>query len=227
MPDQGRRVAAKRTDSGAALRERERRSNVDRSASTRRQIFEATIRCLQTDGYGAVTNIRVAEAAGVSRGAMMHHFPTQQALIVATIEYAYGKLSDYRMQVLSRLDVGLPRYRALIDLAWATAQMPEGRLYEVDMRLRPSGRAGPVATSLASFTAYQENEAWTWEHLALTRARVLAGEPTLAAEVEAFRRALLPRKGRGARVRAEARRDFCHHEVVERRPGVRHGPSGL
>jgi len=126
MPDQGRRVAAKRTDSGAALRERERRSNVDRSASTRRQIFEATIRCLQTDGYGAVTNIRVAEAAGVSRGAMMHHFPTQQALIVATIEYAYGKLSDHRMQVLSKLDVGLPRYRALIDLAWATAQMPEG-----------------------------------------------------------------------------------------------------
>lgn len=127
MPDQGRRVAAKRTESGTALvNERERRSNVDRSASTRRQIFEATIRCLQTGGYGAVTNIRVAEEASVSRGAMMHHFPTQQELIVATIEYAYRTLSDYRMQVLSKLDPGLPRYRALIDLAWATAQMPEG-----------------------------------------------------------------------------------------------------
>ena len=44
-----------------------------------------------------------------------------------------------------------------------TAQMPEGRLYEVDMRLRPSGRAGPVATSLHSFTTYQETEAWTWD----------------------------------------------------------------
>jgi [glutamine synthetase] adenylyltransferase / [glutamine synthetase]-adenylyl-L-tyrosine phosphorylase len=84
-----------------------------------------------------------------------------------------------------------------------TAQMPEGRLYEVDMRLRPSGRAGPVATSLASFTAYQENEAWTWEHLALTRARVLAGDAALAGEVEAFRRALLPAKGRGERVRRD------------------------
>ena len=71
------------------------------------------------------------------------------------------------------------------------------------MRLRPSGRAGPVATSLHSFTTYQETEAWTWEHLALTRARVLAGEPTLAGEVEAFRRALLATKGQGARVKPD------------------------
>jgi [glutamine synthetase] adenylyltransferase / [glutamine synthetase]-adenylyl-L-tyrosine phosphorylase len=84
-----------------------------------------------------------------------------------------------------------------------TAQMPEGRLYEVDMRLRPSGRQGPVATSLQSFTSYQESEAWTWEHLALTRARVLAGDPGLADEFEAFRRDLLARKGKGAAVRAD------------------------
>ncbi len=84
-----------------------------------------------------------------------------------------------------------------------TAQMPEGRLYEVDMRLRPSGRQGPVATSLHSFTTYQETEAWTWEHLALTRARVLAGEASLADEFEAFRRTLLLEKGQGASVRAD------------------------
>lgn len=84
-----------------------------------------------------------------------------------------------------------------------TAQMPEGRLYEVDMRLRPSGRQGPVATSLQSFTGYQETEAWTWEHLALTRARVLAGDAALGAGIEDFRRALLPRKGQGANVRAD------------------------
>lgn len=84
-----------------------------------------------------------------------------------------------------------------------TAQMPEGRLYEVDMRLRPSGRAGPVATSLQSFTTYQQTEAWTWEHLALTRARVLAGEATLGGEVETFRRTLLAAKGQGARVRPD------------------------
>jgi glutamate-ammonia-ligase adenylyltransferase len=84
-----------------------------------------------------------------------------------------------------------------------TAQMPEGRLYEVDMRLRPSGRQGPVATSLTSFRTYQETEAWTWEHLALTRARVLAGEATLGGEVEALRRDLLLLKGQGAAVRAD------------------------
>jgi [glutamine synthetase] adenylyltransferase / [glutamine synthetase]-adenylyl-L-tyrosine phosphorylase len=84
-----------------------------------------------------------------------------------------------------------------------TAQMPEGRLYEVDMRLRPSGRQGPVATSLHSFTTYQETEAWTWEHLALTRARALAGDLGLMAEVEAFRRRLLALKGQGPAVRAD------------------------
>ena len=84
-----------------------------------------------------------------------------------------------------------------------TAQMPEGRLYEVDMRLRPSGRQGPVATSLHSFTTYQETEAWTWEHLALTRARVLAGDGSLGAEVEEFRRSLLAVKGQGPAVRGD------------------------
>ncbi len=47
-----------------------------------------------------------------------------------------------------------------------SAPTAEGRLYEVDMRLRPSGRQGPVATSIDSFGTYQMTEAWTWEHLA-------------------------------------------------------------
>ncbi|MDE3237395.1 MAG: glutamine-synthetase adenylyltransferase [Paracoccaceae bacterium] len=89
-----------------------------------------------------------------------------------------------------------------------TAPMAEGRLYEVDMRLRPSGRQGPVATSLTAFRDYQRTEAWTWEHLALTRARVLAGDPKLGDEVEAFRRQLLAEKSHGpdiARDTAEMR----------------------
>ncbi|MEX5726715.1 glutamate-ammonia-ligase adenylyltransferase [Rhodovulum iodosum] len=81
-----------------------------------------------------------------------------------------------------------------------TAAMAEGKLYEVDMRLRPSGRQGPVATSLQSFRAYQRDEAWTWEHLALTRARPVAGEAALGDEVEALRRALLCEKADAARV---------------------------
>ena len=56
-----------------------------------------------------------------------------------------------------------------------TAPTAEGILYPVDMRLRPSGQKGPVATQLSSFIHYQESEAWTWEHMALTRARVDLG----------------------------------------------------
>ncbi|PIE15297.1 MAG: glutamine-synthetase adenylyltransferase [Rhodobacterales bacterium] len=79
-----------------------------------------------------------------------------------------------------------------------SAAMSEGRLYEVDMRLRPSGRGGPVATSLQSFTSYQQNEAWTWEHLAMTRARPMAGSPALQDQIEAFRLQLLQDKSGGA-----------------------------
>ena len=77
-----------------------------------------------------------------------------------------------------------------------SAPTSEGRLYEVDMRLRPSGRKGPVATSLEAFTHYQMNEAWGWEHMALTRARVVAGDASLGADVEATRMQVIqtPRK---------------------------------
>ncbi len=74
-----------------------------------------------------------------------------------------------------------------------SAPMSQGRLYEVDMRLRPSGNQGPVATSWASFTNYQQNEAWVWEHLALTRARVVAGDAGLAQDIEIFRATFLSR----------------------------------
>ncbi|OUS21986.1 glutamine-synthetase adenylyltransferase [Rhodobacterales bacterium 59_46_T64] len=85
-----------------------------------------------------------------------------------------------------------------------SAQMAGGRLYEIDMRLRPSGTQGPVATSWQSFQNYQEGEAWTWEHLALTRARVVAGvgggAAALGADIEAFRACLIAHKGAAAEV---------------------------
>jgi [glutamine synthetase] adenylyltransferase / [glutamine synthetase]-adenylyl-L-tyrosine phosphorylase len=66
-------------------------------------------------------------------------------------------------------------------------------LYQVDMRLRPSGRAGPLATRLDGFADYQENEAWTWEHMALTRARVVSASPAFAARIEGVIRGVLTR----------------------------------
>jgi glutamate-ammonia-ligase adenylyltransferase len=62
--------------------------------------------------------------------------------------------------------------------------MAEGRLYEVDLRLRPSGEAGPVAVALPAFRQYQTGSAWTWEHMALTRARPIAGPPALKIAIE-------------------------------------------
>jgi glutamate-ammonia-ligase adenylyltransferase len=66
-------------------------------------------------------------------------------------------------------------------IAAVTAPTAEGKLYDIDMRLRPSGNAGPIATSLEAFAKYQRESAWTWEHMALTRARVIAGPAALAA----------------------------------------------
>ncbi|MFA6264972.1 MAG: DUF294 nucleotidyltransferase-like domain-containing protein, partial [Pseudolabrys sp.] len=74
-----------------------------------------------------------------------------------------------------------------------TAQTNYGALYQVDMRLRPSGQAGPLATQLGSFIHYQENEAWTWEHMALTRARVVSASPEFGARVEAVIKDILRR----------------------------------
>jgi glutamate-ammonia-ligase adenylyltransferase len=66
-----------------------------------------------------------------------------------------------------------------------------GQLYEVDMRLRPSGNSGLLVSSLTAFTDYQCKEAWTWEHQALVRARVVAGSESLAAEFETVRASIL------------------------------------
>ena len=70
-------------------------------------------------------------------------------------------------------------------LSAITAPTREGALYDVDMRLRPSGNAGPLATSLEAFNRYQAESAWTWEHMALTRARVIAGPPGVRRKLEA------------------------------------------
>jgi [glutamine synthetase] adenylyltransferase / [glutamine synthetase]-adenylyl-L-tyrosine phosphorylase len=74
-----------------------------------------------------------------------------------------------------------------------TTRTNYGVLYEIDMRLRPSGRAGPLASRLDSFADYQEREAWTWEHMALTRARVISASPELRDRIEGIIRGVLRR----------------------------------
>jgi len=96
-----------------------------------------------------------------------------------------GERRLYGAQYFSRLTQRL--------ISALTAQTNHGLLYKVDMRLRPSGRSGPLATQIDGFAAYQEHEAWTWEHLALTRARVVSASPQFAARVEEVIRSVLCR----------------------------------
>ncbi len=72
-----------------------------------------------------------------------------------------------------------------------SAKTAEGALYEVDMRLRPTGNKGPVATSLEAFEKYHAEDAWTWERMALTRARVVAASPGLRKTIETRIRSIL------------------------------------
>jgi glutamate-ammonia-ligase adenylyltransferase len=117
-------------------------------------------------------------------------------------------------------------------IAALTAPMADGVLYAVDMRLRPSGRQGPVATALASFRRYQAEEAWTWEHLALTRARVVAGPADLVPRVAEALAEPLARPHDTVQVLAdvrEMRRRLAEaHERAAANPWeTKHGPGRM
>ncbi|MDE1903327.1 MAG: bifunctional [glutamine synthetase] adenylyltransferase/[glutamine synthetase]-adenylyl-L-tyrosine phosphorylase [Alphaproteobacteria bacterium] len=111
-----------------------------------------------------------------------------------------------------------------------TAATAEGRLYDVDMRLRPSGTAGPVATSLQAFRRYHRELAWTWEQMALTRARPVVGDGAFVAHVMAEIRSVL--------VRPRSTPELANEVVAMRRRiadthrnpsafDVKHRPGGL
>jgi glutamate-ammonia-ligase adenylyltransferase len=111
-----------------------------------------------------------------------------------------------------------------------TAQTNYGKLYDVDMRLRPSGRSGPVATSVAAFESYQRDEAWTWEHLALTRARVVSAPPRLARRIEAAIRSVLCAERDAALIAgdvAEMRRAIAAEKPDDHRWDLKYAAGGL
>jgi glutamate-ammonia-ligase adenylyltransferase len=111
-----------------------------------------------------------------------------------------------------------------------TAQTNYGALYQVDMRLRPSGRSGPVATQIDGFRAYHAHEAWTWEHMALTRARVVSASPGFAARVEAVVRETLCRARDPATIAAdvaEMRRAIAQEKGEGERWDLKYAAGGL
>jgi glutamate-ammonia-ligase adenylyltransferase len=116
---------------------------------------------------------------------------------------AYGKLGGKELGYASDLDLVFVYDDAREDAAeiyarmsrrmtsWLSTMTSSGRLYEVDLRLRPDGDAGLLAASMEAFTQYQEQHAWSWEHQALTRARFAAGDKQVGARFENIRRDIL------------------------------------
>ncbi|WP_097929144.1 glutamine-synthetase adenylyltransferase [Monaibacterium marinum] len=164
---------------------------------------------------------------------------------------AMGKLGSAEMTATSDLDLimlydapsdamsdgthplGAAQYYARLTKRLITAlsaQMAEGQLYEVDMRLRPSGRQGPVATSLAGFQRYQAEEAWTWEHLALTRARPVAGPDAVQQAVERAVTDIVTIPGDAQKIRNDTA-DMRRRLMQAHRPGsvwqLKQGPGRL
>ncbi|MGB8040594.1 MAG: bifunctional [glutamine synthetase] adenylyltransferase/[glutamine synthetase]-adenylyl-L-tyrosine phosphorylase, partial [Pseudolabrys sp.] len=171
---------------------------------TARQAGEAFARL--ADAVIRAVHRAVAENFAMSYG----HMRGEETAVVAM-----GKLGGYEMTATSDLDLILvydfddkypesngarPLYGAqyfarltqrLINTL--TAQTNYRALYQVDMRLRPSGRAGPLATRLDGFAAYQETEAWTWEHMALTRARVVSASTAFKLRIQSVIQDILRR----------------------------------
>lgn len=161
------------------------------------------------------------------------HRETETAMIAAhgrvpgmrTAVVALGKLGSGEMTAGSDLDLVLlydhapdeiasdgPRplmgsqYFARLTqrlISGLTSPTSEGRLYDVDLRLRPSGRNGPIASHIDGFASYQATEAWTWEHMALTRARVVVATEGFGPVVEAAIRDALRRARDPVKTRAD------------------------
>jgi len=113
-----------------------------------------------------------------------------------------------------------------------TLHSSAGRLYEVDMRLRPSGKGGLMVTQIEAFHEYQKAEAWTWEHQALLRARAVAGAATLRSQFEEIRRDVLCHHVRRNSLREEVRkmRERMRAELSKARAGqfdVKQDPGGI
>jgi [glutamine synthetase] adenylyltransferase / [glutamine synthetase]-adenylyl-L-tyrosine phosphorylase len=156
----------------------------------------------------------------------------------------YGKLGGFELGYSSDLDlVFLHDSQSLEDQPFfvrvaqrimhlLTMHSAAGRLYEVDVRLRPSGESGLLVTGIRAFAEYQQQNAWTWEHQALLHARAVAGAPQLRAEFERVRMEVLRHHVRIGRLRDDVRamRERMRRELAMARRGevdIKQGAGGI
>jgi AcrR family transcriptional regulator len=117
-----------------------RRSQAERSATTRDALLDATIACLVEDGYANTTTSRVAERAGVSRGAHLHHFQTRQALLAAAMERLAERRGAEMLAAAEQLPDGRERLVKGLDLLWASYANP---LFQAALDLWSHARTDP------------------------------------------------------------------------------------
>jgi AcrR family transcriptional regulator len=111
--------------------------HAERSAAMRVRLIDAAIDCLTRLGYGATTLQVVTDTAGVSRGAVLHHFPTRVDLMIAVAEYAAGKQNRQVARLLADTDPGMDRYAAITLATWdAMVRPPSIALIEIMMGSR-------------------------------------------------------------------------------------------
>ena len=183
--------------------------SADRAGGAYALLAEVLIQAMQDaaerEMHRAYGRVRNSAACVLAMGKLGGREMTASSDLDLIVVYDYPpdvQLSD-GLKPLSAIQYYTRLTQRLISaLASQTAQ---GNLYDVDMRLRPSGQKGPVATQLSSFVDYQRGEAWTWEHMALTRARVISGPAELRQAVESAIRQTLTLRREPAKIAADVR----------------------
>src|SRR5882762_9259121 len=117
-----------------------RRSQAERSAATREALLDATIACLVEDGYANTTTSRVAERAGLSRGAHLHHFQTRDVLVAAAMERLAQRRGEVLLAEAKKLPPGRERLVKCLDLLWSGYASP---LYQAALDLWTHARTDP------------------------------------------------------------------------------------
>lgn len=134
-----------------------RRSNLERTATTRRKVIDAAIACLYEHGYTATTTAMIADAAGVSRGALLHHFPTKVDLVLALIEDVIARQREFYTEALKAYPKGRDRFIAMTELTWKAWSEPSGvAITEIMVAARSDHLLGDRLPDL--FTQIQDSQ---------------------------------------------------------------------
>jgi AcrR family transcriptional regulator len=127
-----------------------RRTQAARTAATRAQLLDATIECLSELGYARTTTSEIAERAGVSRGAQLHHFPTKAELVITAVDHLFARRHEEFVAAIAALPAGADRAAAAIDLLW---KMVSGPTFFAWLELAVAARTDPdLRDSVASLS---------------------------------------------------------------------------